>query len=61
MGNWKAVRLAPNKPLELYDLKSDIGEQRNVAAEHPDVVAKMEACLKDARTESPHWPGRDAQ
>jgi arylsulfatase A-like enzyme len=61
MGNWKAVRLAPNKPLELYDLKSDIGEGHNVAGEHPDVVAKMEARLKEARTPSPHWPGRDAQ
>jgi len=61
MDDWKAVRPAPSKPLELYDLKSDIGEQHNVAAEQPDVVAKLEACLKTARTPSPHWPGRTAQ
>jgi arylsulfatase A-like enzyme len=57
MGNWKAVRLAPDKPLQLYNLKDDIGETHNVAAEHPDVVAKIEAYLKGARTESPHWAG----
>jgi arylsulfatase A-like enzyme len=56
MGDWKAVRLAINKPLELYDLKTDSGEKNNVAAAHPDVVAKIENYLKTARTESPKWP-----
>jgi uncharacterized sulfatase len=41
-GNWKAVRNKPNQPIELYDLQTDIGEERNVAAEHPEVVAEME-------------------
>ena len=49
--DWKAVRLAPSKPLELYDLKTDLGETHNVAADHPDVVARIEAFLKTARTE----------
>ena len=49
--DWKAVRLARDKPLELYDLKSDIGERHDVARDHPDVVAKIEAYLKNARTE----------
>ena len=56
MGDWKAVRLAINKPLELYDLKNDVGEMRNVAAEHPDVIAKVESYLKTARSDSPKWP-----
>jgi len=54
--NWKAVRLAPGAPLELYDLKSDAGETNNVAASRPAIVAKVEAYLKTARTESEHWP-----
>jgi arylsulfatase A-like enzyme len=56
MGNWKAVRLAKDKLLELYNLADDPTEYTNVAAKHPDVVAKIEAYLKTARTESPNWP-----
>jgi uncharacterized sulfatase len=58
MDQWKAVRPQAGEPLELYDLKSDLGEKRNVAQEHPDVVARMESYLKSARTESPQWPIR---
>ena len=60
MGDWKAVRLRPDGPLDLYDLKTDIGETRNVAAEHPDVGAKITAYLKTARTESAAFPIRPA-
>ena len=56
MGNWKAVRLAKDKPLELYNLADDPTEYTNVADKHPDVVAKIESYLKTARTESPNWP-----
>ena len=56
MGNWKAVRLAPDLPLELYDLKHDLGETHNVAAEHASIVRKIEAYLKTARTPSELWP-----
>jgi len=55
-GNWKAVRPQTDQALELYDLKTDIGEKKNVAAEHPEVIAKMEQLLKNARTEAPEWP-----
>jgi len=57
MGPWKAVR-PWGRPLQLYDLRTDLGEAKDVAAEHPDVVAKIEAHLKTARTESEHWPMR---
>jgi arylsulfatase A len=56
MGPWKAVRLKKDAPLELYNLASDPGEQREVAAAHPDIVAKIEAYLKNGRTESERWP-----
>ena len=58
MGNWKAVRLKKDGPLELYDLAADPGEQRDVAAAQPQIVTKIEDYLKTARTESARWPAR---
>ncbi|MBI4660892.1 MAG: arylsulfatase [Verrucomicrobia bacterium] len=56
MGNWKGIRLAQGQPLELFDLKTDIGETKNLAAQHPEIVASIEAYLQTARTESELWP-----
>jgi len=56
MGPWKGVRLKPGAPVELYDLSRDLAEATDVAASHPDVIAKIEAYLKTARTPSERWP-----
>jgi arylsulfatase A len=58
MGNWKGIKPGLERPLELYDLSSDMGETTNVAEGHPDIVRKMEALLISARTESSIWPAR---
>jgi arylsulfatase A-like enzyme len=57
-GDWKYIRrpYAKDRPPELYNLKDDLGETMNVTAQHPEVVAKMEAYLKGARTDSENWP-----
>jgi arylsulfatase A-like enzyme len=58
MGDWKAVRLKPGAPLELYNLDKDVAETTNVAAAHPEIVAKIESYLETARTEPrPHNTG----
>lgn len=61
MGDWKAIRLEPGKPLELYNLKTDLAETENVAEKNPEVIAKIESYLKSARTESARWPLKTAQ
>lgn len=61
MGPWKAVRMRPSAPIELYDLSTDIGEQHNIAGAHPDVVATIAPILQSARTESEYWPMQDRE
>jgi arylsulfatase A-like enzyme len=59
VGDWKAIRtnLARGKvQTQLYNLMDDIGEKNNVAAEHPDVVAKLEAIMTDQHTPSKLFP-----
>jgi arylsulfatase A len=46
---------------ELYDLKTDIGEKRNVATKHPKVVAQLLRYAESIRTElgdGPQRPGK---
>ena len=59
-GDWKAVRSGPFKPLELYNLKTDPGETKDVAADKPDLVAKAESLIKLARTDDPNWPWKES-
>ncbi len=53
---WKGVKAPHTKPLELFDLSTDIGEVHDVAAAHPDLVAKFNQYIHTARTDSPDWP-----
>ena len=59
-GRWKAVRhnlkRDGDRGIALYDLSTDIAEQRDVAAEHPDVVTEIEALLREARVPSKLFP-----
>lgn len=54
--NWKAIRSAPGRDLELYDLSKDISESNNVAKQYPQVIARIEDYLKTARSVSKEWP-----
>ena len=58
-GNWKAIRQNLRKgkiKTELYDLSNDPSEQHNVAAEHPDLVAKLESLMVQQHTKSETFP-----
>ncbi|RMF41711.1 MAG: arylsulfatase, partial [Planctomycetota bacterium] len=41
MGDWKLVAKGQRSPWELYDVRHDRSEQRNLADTHPDVVERM--------------------
>ncbi len=56
LGPWKGVRTKvrnrPDAPIELYDLRVDVSETNNLAAQHPDIVAQIAAVMR-SRTPSP--------
>ena len=57
LGRWKGVRfelLTEITSLELYDLEASEREAKNVAAENPEVVARMLSIL-----EREHRPSRE--
>jgi arylsulfatase A len=60
IGDWTGVRQGLAKPgaprLELFDLASDVGQARDVAAGHPDVVARLEAVMAREHQPSPFFP-----
>ncbi len=56
LGDWKAYRANVDEPIQLYDLATDIGERNDVAAHHPDVVARIAEIMQTARTESELFP-----
>jgi arylsulfatase A len=60
MGPWKGVRLNvaknPDAPIELYNLNDDLGETRDVAAEHPEIVAQMRQRMSESHVESELFP-----
>lgn len=51
-GQWKGVRTKKQGPLELYDLSKDIGEDRNIAGEHPQQAAKLERLIERAQVQN---------
>ena len=63
-GKWKLINYHESGRNELYDIDSDVGETKDVSADHPDVVVdllrRLDAWLNevDARQATPN-PGYD--
>lgn len=59
-GDWKVVQynlsLDPQGPIELYNLKNDIRETTDLAAQHPEVVEKLTAKMNAARVPNETFP-----
>lgn len=53
MGKWKGIRaniFKGNMKLALYNLETDLREERDIAADYPDIIAKMEAIMEKEHT-----------
>lgn len=60
MREWKGLRLGlaknPDAPLQLFNLKEDVGETRDVAGDHPAVVKEIEQRMANAYAPSERYP-----
>ena len=45
-GDWKLIRNSPFVPVELYNLKDDPQEQRDLSKEEPIIFREMSAALR---------------
>ncbi len=55
-GKWKAIRKPMlTGPVELYDLSSDLGEDKNVAEQHPDIVKRAVKYMQEGHQHDPKW------
>ncbi|MBL6843395.1 MAG: sulfatase [Verrucomicrobiae bacterium] len=48
-GDWKLMEFFESGDLELYNLKQDIGESRNLANSHPETLRKLHGIMKEWR------------
>jgi arylsulfatase A-like enzyme len=55
IGRWKAVQQPYHSAVRLYDLEEDIGEETDLAASQPEVVAKLTAAMKAAYVPAENW------
>jgi arylsulfatase A len=60
VGDWKIVQYnlskTPQGAIELYNLKDDISETKDLAAEHPDKVKSLTETMNQARVPSKFFP-----
>jgi arylsulfatase A-like enzyme len=54
--NWKGIRAGQDGDIQLYDLSNDVGEEHNVAAQHPQAVQHIARIMRAAPTPSDRYP-----
>ena len=55
-GDWKAVTVKKDAPLELYNIKEDMTESVNLADKYPEIVKELEDEMNGMCIPSPNWP-----
>lgn len=58
LGDWKGISAPWGAPIQLYNLKTDLGETTNVAADHPEIVRTIQAVMDREHVPSPLWTVR---
>ena len=55
MGKWKLIEQPMHTPVQLYDVDADIAETRDLALEHPELLAELVRHLDEADEPSEQW------
>lgn len=59
VGDMKAIRMPwQTGKMQLFDLSKDIGEENDIAADHPEVVKQMDAIMAEAHVPHANWQPR---
>jgi arylsulfatase A-like enzyme len=58
-GNWKLVKIGAKKEVQLFDLATDIGESKDLAAQKPELVNELREAYRkwNAELAEPLWGG----
>lgn len=60
MGNWKGIRegvkKSPDNLIELFDIRKDPKESKNLADQYPDVIKKMKSIMLNEHIENKDFP-----
>lgn len=55
-GDWKAIRQPMVKgKVELYNLKTDLGEENNLVTQNPEMAARLARLMDQAHVPHPNW------
>ena len=55
-GYRETLRKNPDAPIQLYDLQNDPGESKDVASDHPEVIAEISRIMKEQHVPSEKFP-----
>lgn len=59
LDQWKAIRMPMfTGSTQLYNLQEDLGEARDLADQHPELVKRLEALMDSAHQPHPNWAPR---
>jgi arylsulfatase len=61
LGDWKGIRTGlkekeSDSSIHLYNLKTDLGESKNVAQENPEIIDRIKKIMQDSHQESKAFP-----
>lgn len=56
LGDWKGIRNGMDQPLQLFDLRKDPFESRDISKRYPEIVKNLEKLLTEEHVPLPYWP-----